>query len=522
MKSRPILLGLSILAGVLSLPSAVVAQSVGPNCTAPNGSRFNLEPRPNAVVQTAESVALMPNRAGQNNIDLVVAVGTDARGLFTNPNATLISEDPFYVQRSTSNCVPDFEGGEPSISNLIDSFMPFGSPTVVADPARDEFFIVDLRFGQSTDDNGLGIIRTTSANLLSTTACPNGTELGTASCWTLGAVTNITSLNAFLSNPHIAVDPRKTGAGTGAGDVYTVVTQADLNNALNTHLFLTACSNGLNCGASIQISGADLEADFGWVQVRPDGSITISYRNTSFPGINPEDIKFVNCTPNGAPKAPTCSAPVLITTENQPIFAASMGDVPLDDAVYPKHVHRVEADGKTVTTFLVYDRCDVPVIPQFGAAQPLCPKSDVVMTSSTDGGNTWAPIAKVSGAKGQQFFGAIAADASTATMNIAYYSTEGDQFQQRPQVFLAQIAPGTTTVGAPHRLTSAFADTQASSPLAIEFQTGFGSRIGVAAGGTGVAGQSHAYVTFTWNSVMGTYNSVPSPDTNNHMALFQY
>ena len=34
--------------------------------------------------------------------------------------------------------------------------------------------------------------------------------------------------NAFLSNPHIAVDQRTSG--TGAGDVYTVVTQADPNN----------------------------------------------------------------------------------------------------------------------------------------------------------------------------------------------------------------------------------------------------------------------------------------------------
>ncbi len=522
MKNRLMILGSSILLGVLSLQVAACAQQpAGANCTAPNGNRFNLEPRPNALVQTAESVALLPNRAGQKNIDLVVATGTDARGSFENPNATLISPDPFYVQRSNTNCAADFEGGQPSISNAVDLFLAIGSPTVVADPARDAFFIVDLRFGDFTDDNGVGIIHATSSNLLSTAACPNGTELGTASCWTLGAVTNITELNAFLSSPHIAVDPRTSG--TGAGNVYTVVTQRSLSNTANTGVFLTACTNGLNCGPSIQISGTDLEADFSWVQVRPDGSITITYRNTTFPGINSEDLKFVNCTPNGAPKAPTCSAPILITTEKQPIFAGSIGDVPMDDELYPRHAHRLEADGKTVTTFLVYDRCDVPIIPQFGAAQPFCPKTDVVMTSSTDGGNTWAPIANVSSSKGQQFFGAIATDASTGTVNIAYYSTEGDTFQQRPQVFLAQIVPGTTTAGAPHRLTSAFADIQASSPLSILDQpVAFGTRIGIAAAGTGIAGQSHAYVTFTWNSVPGTYSDVSSPDVNNHLALFQY
>ena len=90
-------------------------------------------------------------------------------------------------------------------------------------------------------------------------------------------------------------------------------------------------------------------------------------------------------------------------------------------------------------------------------------------------------------------------------------------------VVLAQVAPGSTSVSAPHRLTSAFADVAASSPLFILDQPpGFGMKIGVAAGGTGVAGQSRAYVTYTWNSVPGTYNGASSADTNNHISVFQY
>jgi hypothetical protein len=500
-------LGMALVANVAAASS---------KCTGPNGSLFNLEPRPNAIVQTAQSVAFLLGGASKGN-DLVVATANDARGLITNSQATLVSEDAFYVQRSNSNCTPDFEGGEVAISNATDLFDPFGNPTVVADPQHSAFYIVDLRFGITTDDNGVGIERTTAATLLNATSCPNGTEQGTAFCWPLGAVNNITQLNANLFNPQIAVDQRSSG--TGAGDVYTVVTENDSQNT-NPHISLTACTNGLNCGNSINVSSTDTNPDFAWIQVRPDGDITISYRSTKFPGINPEEIKFVNCTPNGAPKAPTCSTPVLVTTEKNPTFASFIGDVSMTNILYPKHVNRLEADGKTVTTFLVYDRCDVPLISGFTET---CPKTDVVVTSSNNGGSTWSPIAKVSSAKGQQFFGAIADDVSTGTINIAYYSTENDPQQQQAQVFLAQILPGATTVAGIHQLTTGFADVQASPPLSFTLQpVAFGSRLGVAASGTGAMGQSRAYVTFTWNSVNGIYNGASSPDVNNHIVSFQY
>jgi hypothetical protein len=515
MKTRSFIVTLAMLLGSFGLNTVTSALAAGSSpCTGPNGSRFNLEPRPNAVVQAAESVAVLPDRAGLG-LDLVVATATDERGLAGSP-------DEFYVQRSSGNCKADFEGGLPLISNIIDQFAPFGTPIAVADPVRDAFFIADIRFGLTTDDNGVGILRASAANLLNTTACPNGTQVnGSAACFNTGSVFNITTLNAFLSSPHIAVDPRISG--TGAGDVYAVVTQADPNNTLHTSIFLMACRNvDLNCSNSIKISGGEVEADFAWVQVRPDGGITVSYRNTKFPGVNPEDIKFVNCTANGAPTPPTCAAPVLVTTEKTPIFASSMGDVPMDDVLYPKHAHRLESDGTTVTTFLIYDRCEARVI-NFGFVSDFCPKTDVAITSSADGGHTWAPVASVTSSQGQQFFGAIATDSSTGTVNIGYYSTENDPFQQRPQIFLAQIAPGTTVVGKPHLLTSAFADAQASSPVIVLLEpTGFGNRIGLAAAGTGTAGQSRAYITFTWNSVFGTYGSVTMPEMNNHLTLLQY
>jgi hypothetical protein len=495
-----------------------LAQAANSPCNGPNGNLFNLEPRPNAVVQVARSLAVLPNPV--NNNDLIVAVGADARGLEANP--PIISEDAFYVQRSSSNCTADLEGGFPSILTPDNQlFVPaFGSASVVADPARAQFFIVDLDFTTAPDKNGVGIYQTTSANLNSNSACPSGTEFGTAPCFTTVAVTNISGLNAFLDNPHIAVDPRTKGIG--AGDVYTVVTQRNSDNK-TFHISLTACTNGLNCGASIAVSGTDNNPDFPWIQVRPDGGITISYRDTTFPGVNPEDIKFVTCTPAGAPKAPTCGSPVLVTTEKNPVFATTIGDLPMMDQLYPRHVNRLESDGKTVTTFLIYDRCDVPVIQQNGFGRPFCPKGDVVLTSSNNGGGTWSPVTLVSTSPGLQFFGAIANDTSTETVNISYYSTQNDVFQLRPQMFLAQIAPGTTTVGTPHRLTSAFADVQASPPISLADQpVFFGDRMGIAVTGTGTAGESHAYVSFTWDSVAGTYNGVPSADVNNHLTSFQY
>jgi hypothetical protein len=108
-------------------------------------------------------------------------------------------------------------------------------------------------------------------------------------------------------------------------------------------------------------------------------------------------------------------------------------------------------------------------------------------------------------------------------VNIAYYSTENDFFQLRPQVFLAQILPGTTKVGPPQFLTSASADVQASPPISLNDQPAFfGDRIGIAVTGTGIAGESTAYVSFTWTSVAGTYDGVSSPDVNNHLTTFQY
>src|SRR5258708_8486198 len=202
-------------------------------------------------------------------------------------------------------------------------------------------------------------------------------------------------------------------------------------------------------------------------------------------------------------------------------MASLPGNEQVVDQTFPRHVDRLESDGKTVTTFLVYDRCEVPVDQQFVFGVGFCPKTDVVVTSSSDGGKTWSALQRVSNASGQQFLGAVALDASTGTVNIGYYSTEKDSVKLRMQVFLAQILPGQTSVSGPHQVTSAFYD-GAIIGSAVPSNGETYSFIGMAAAGTGTAGQSHAYIHFTGSTGQDQFGAVPFPAARNVLTGFQY
>jgi hypothetical protein len=238
------------------------------------------------------------------------------------------------------------------------------------------------------------------------------------------------------------------------------------------------------------------------VQVRADGGITVSYANIKFGSVLLDaayTMRFVNCTPQGAPKAPICTAPILVANETQAVYAT-----------IPRHVDRLEADGKTVTTFYIYDRCAVPLYHMHGVSNAaICPKTQVVVTSSADGGNTWSPIVPVSpNAPGAQFEGVIALDQSTETVNIAYNSSQNDPFGLT-QIFLAQIPPGQTTIGAISPVTN------------ILYNGPWGGTIGVAAAGTGQKGQSRVYIHFL-GATKGTVNSQGFPIYTNMLTQFDY
>ena len=316
-------------------------------------------------LQNTESVDFLPNRVGPG-IDLVVGAGNDTgQGEVASPR--LGGFDGYYVRRAGTNCAANFEGTLSSASI---------EPTVVADAARDAFFLADALLSLS---QVVEVARTTSANLLSITACPSGTQVNgnNPNCWPVTGTANFTNpaINqAALLHPHMAVDPRKTG--TGAGDVYVV---AQYENTTNfpavSNIQILACTNAtLSCGTTpLVVSGSDTFGSFPYVQVRSDGVITISYWTFTKPfgtHPNPIDLKFVTYTPQGAPKAPICAAPTLVAISNVPgLFTP--GGSGFRDLLFPKHVNRLEVDGKTFTTFLAYDHCR-SIVGKATLALPVC------------------------------------------------------------------------------------------------------------------------------------------------------
>ena len=64
------------------------------------------------------------------------------------------------------------------------------------------------------------------------------------------------SFDSVGDQPELAVDERATVAGTGAGDVYVVVTAFDFKTQTNS-ISLVACTNLLNCGRIVALSGSD-------------------------------------------------------------------------------------------------------------------------------------------------------------------------------------------------------------------------------------------------------------------------
>jgi hypothetical protein len=520
MKPDKVILALVMLTQMLSLPAfGSRLRAPGSGCN-PDGNQFDLESPVNAplVGQVNESVGFILGRGG-NGVDLVVGAAQDARVLNPEFNYDGFPMPSYYVQRDNSNCAADFEGGLPAVGG----FIPTGHPQVAADPAHDAFFIATSSFESGGEVNGVGIVKSASANLLNGTNCPNGTQNSPAACWNIGGVANQTSLNTFLGDASIAVDQRTQG--TGSGDVYVTVTQQNNQGNAQPQISLTACTNStLTCSSSVIVSGNDTRADYSSVQVRPDGGITVSYANVVIKEFATSGylMKFVDCTPHGAPNPPTCSAPILVTKQKDLALFEAGDETGFEDLAYPRHVDRLEADGKTVTTFLIFDQCAVAeyVAP---ISEPDCPKTQVVVASSTNGGNTWSSFQPVSAnTAGQQFLGDIALDASTGTVNIAYYSSQSDSLNLGTQVFLAQILPGQSTIGSVNQLTTALFDAPFGCLLYGGQPLSCSAHIGVAAAGTGQTGHSRAYVHFTGSTTNGSFNGQAFPIYTNTLTQFSY
>ena len=499
MKTRILIFVIPVLLVVLSGQGTLNAQC------ATSGHVFNLEPLQNAsfASQDDESLAFLLNRSGGSN-DLVVGTAVDARPLY---DSSIPSNDAFYVGRDSSNCAAAVEGGMPFIANF--EAVSLVGPAMAADPAHDAFFFADIYFTKTPPDlSEIGVLKSTAKDLLNTTTCPNGTQQNPVPCFEpFAGFADLSPLNTFLFAPVIAVDQRKTG--TGSGDVYVADVDEDSVHG-KIQLAVSACTNtDLKCGnpTFISLGQSDVDAN-PWIQVRPDGVLTVSYQHSMVDSNHNIILQylFLTCTPKGAPNPPTCGTSVVAAQPANPALG-SAGETTGFYNTRVTHVSRLESDGKTITTFLTYAACDVPEIPNLILS--LCPKADVLVTHSTDG-TTWSPGKKVTTSPGQQFDGVMTLDDSTQTVNIAYYSSENDREKLRTQIFLAQILPGSTLVSQPHQLTSAF------------FDGGYADHIAVAAAGTGQAGQSKVYVHFNNSPVAGRYNGHPFPIVTNTLTRFEY
>ena len=527
---------------------APILGTVNSGCGTSVGTRFNLEPTtglgtlpdPIAMPQNEETIDALLS-GGINSADLIVEGANDFRGFFgPDPFGALGgSLTGYYVHTSGTNCAPQFEGGAPSIPDPFGGSDLFGAgdPVVAIDAARSTVFEADLRFNE--DDSVIAVQRTTVLNLKSTGVCPNGThntDAAARACWPTGIAVNPLptegpegSLLYFNDKPHMTVDQRQTG--TGAGNVYITATEFDSFSFLGagSRIWLISCTNDLSsCSSPTLISGSDLSTQFSHVSVRPDGIVTVSYQNF-VPGPTFDslaaDIRFVSCTPTAAPATPSCSPPVSIfppgTVETNILFGTdSLSSNHFRIATYPKHDHRT--NGTNIETFMVWDRCDVnpfTVVPGFY----ICPKSDIRMFESVNAtgatGGAWTEVGPpVDSAAKDQFFPWIKTDRASNTVNITYYTAEGDFYSHKVAVKLAQINPGGT---APESITGTTIMTGTDDPAADPFlanfgQDFFGDYIGVAA-------VSHrAYVGFTFNTSNGKYSGLFHAEQNNHVARFDY
>jgi hypothetical protein len=493
-------------------------------CSATTGTRFNLEPRANAVVQNAPAVDFLPNRLG-SGADLIVETANDFRGVMSG-KAWDQSISGYYVHRATTaDCSVQFEGGLPALQFQGNSMIGIGGAVVAADPARDAVFVADARNSSSNQLTGIGIFRASASTLLDSKACPGGTHLEAQaeSCWTATApvlVGVVNSIDFNAGDPTLAVDERSSGFGKGAGDLYVIF------SGENSSTLIAACTNALRCSKGMVIAGTVNGAGGLDMHVRSDGAITISYLSRANQGGS--TINFVTCTPGGAPKPPVCGTPHAGPTIAIPLPILhnsnfdTLANINVSAVTTLKHASRAESGGK-FTTFLVYNDCKATFTdPSIQNAPTWCLTADVKMTFSPDNGVTWSTPASVDTASEHHLMPTVTTDASTGIVNIVYYSTEGGRFNHEVRVLLNQIKPGGTTVGPAQSITTVFdaIDDFAPSNTGAAF---FGDTVvGASARGNGTSGQTRLYTSFDSTAANGIYKGKPLRELNNAISVFSF
>lgn len=512
---------------LLKAPSGTLAPAITvTGCGTASGTQMNLEGPINAVPQNTESIDFLLHRltggTGTANTDLVMETANDNRGFSAFAgNQTLIAvhRDPTAPCYTGPTVGKDFEMPNPFIPDPLlagDVARSAGQARVVADKTGDQFIVADLRFGAGVA--GIGLRRIAASNLISTSLCPPGTiSVGLApACTGANAVIVSATDDESVDFPGLAQDRRATG--TGAGNIYVTNTAFDFVT-FSTEIHLTACTRTFvtlaQCSPTATISSStDFDAQFSSVSVVPSGNasgtITVVY-------IAGTTLKFVKCTPKGAPLAPACSAPTTIMTDPNVLnsFSGLMGNSGLNVRTIPVHIDRGDSiTGQT--TFVAWARCKVST---FGA----CPDADVVMTTSATLGASWSAMAALDATPGtHEFDPAIALDDGQNITKVAYYHTPDSlHFKNRTVVDLKEILSGSVIPGAVVPITTA-PDSPEGDANFFFGAAGLGDYLGIAAHGTGGAGNSVSYIGHTNNARLGTYNGVPNAESNNHVSKAIY
>jgi hypothetical protein len=378
--------------------------------------------------------------------------------------------------------------------------------------------------------------------------CPNGTQSPAQAITCAGAIA--VALGASQEDnedfDNSTQDPRASGAG--AGDIYVTWTRFDNDFVPSTEIDLAVCkatfASLADCSTPIIVSGgADTVVQFAWLSVVPGtganaGKLTVVYMNTNTSTGNTE-IKMAVCTPHGAPAAPTCAAPTVVTIVKTPISSSAIGTIlfggGLADNTFriftmTKVANRADTGGGQ-TTFLVWDTCKVqPYTTTGGTFSAPCMDADVQMASSTNLGASWTFAALDAGTGTHEFFPAISVDNTQNITNVAYYKTTDPlHYKNRIEVGLRQIPAASTTPGALVVVTTS-SDSANGDPNLPLFAPQYGDYIGVSAHSTGGVGTGRAYIGFTNDSRLGNFcqpvctvaNTAQNPESNNTVSKITY
>jgi hypothetical protein len=383
---------------------------------------------------------------------------------------------------------------------------------------------------ENDKDSAVGVFRNTTTNLGNTLACPAGTHNLAASiaCWPLGpssAGYGAVIVNELptgeggysIDSPASLVDSRTSG--TGAGDVYiTDTTFSEYSNTSSINLM--ACNNALTaCSYPEMINATNSSAQFSDVKTMANGNITITYGNYStqrspsqYAYIYEVDIYYVVCTPQGAPNPPSCSAPVLVASEWQPVnMLASLSDV--RNNTRPVHVETPKG------TYVFWERCgsysDLPfggVLTYGGVA---CPDADIVGAYSSSVSPSWT-LFNVDNAYGHQIMPWATYDSSYDKIAIVYQDCDTGGKTACRAGYRTISPSGSTTVSGFSAVSSyAYPEADANRPY---FEPLFGDYIGAAAYTSG--GRSTLWIGFSDTSRVGTYGfgTESVQDSNNNVA----